>query len=269
MASVIDMSRRRPEFMQPSECPFCDATWASAEPNAPFVEDAIVAVTPDQFRKHLGHHLQQIALFSLPRQNQGQELGSNDVAAVPDRDTAPLGWRWKRDDLGRGWSLVFSKKAKLTALATFLGLYISNKRSSTFLSSSLFDVDLQDVPNDKKIAVDGWTIIYKSSGFLATRLCLVHSLQQHGWVTDIRFSVDGKYIATACYGWIRVFDVTTGLQHRKLELRGDGLDPVGYYSLWFSPDGERIVSGDNEMRVTVSDVEPPPRLPPSKNILLG
>lgn len=122
ITTVIEQSRRPIEFIQPSECPFCDDEWASAEPSAISTEETLV-VDLDEFRRHLGHHLQQVALFSLPRLNQDQEMDSNDVVGLPDRDTMSAGYRWVRDDCGRGWSIVSSRRTTFIALAFFLAKY--------------------------------------------------------------------------------------------------------------------------------------------------
>jgi hypothetical protein len=120
--TVIEQSRRPIEFIQPSECPFCDDEWVSAEPSAIPAEETLV-VDVDEFRRHLGHHLQQVALFSLPRLNQDQEMDSNHVVGFPDRDAMPAGYRWVRDDCGRGWSIISGRRATFIALAFFLAKY--------------------------------------------------------------------------------------------------------------------------------------------------
>ncbi|KAK4041663.1 hypothetical protein C8A01DRAFT_14606, partial [Parachaetomium inaequale] len=117
--AVTEMARRRPESILPSECPFCDGAWASAETDAMSTGEVVVNI--DQFRKHLGHHLQQIALFSLPRPNREQEMESNAAGFAPDQDTMSAGWTLPYG-FGRGWSLIFSKRATLTTLASFLAL---------------------------------------------------------------------------------------------------------------------------------------------------
>lgn len=119
ITTVIEQSRRPIEFIQPNECPFCDDEWASVELSA-IPEEEVLVVDLDEFRRHLGHHLQQAALFSLPRLNQDQEMDSNHVVGFLDRDAMPAGYRWVRDDCGRGWSIVSDRRATFVALAFFL-----------------------------------------------------------------------------------------------------------------------------------------------------
>lgn len=69
---VVEQSRRQIRFIHPDECPFCDEEWASGETTDP----GVLVVTLDEFRRHVGQHLQRIALFSLPRLEHNQDAGS-------------------------------------------------------------------------------------------------------------------------------------------------------------------------------------------------
>ncbi|KAK2605572.1 hypothetical protein N8I77_008401 [Diaporthe amygdali] len=77
--AVIEQSRRPIKFIQPAECPFCEGEWAAAAPNPEVAGSVELVVTLDDFRRHLGHHLQRIALFSLPRLRQDRETSSSAV----------------------------------------------------------------------------------------------------------------------------------------------------------------------------------------------
>jgi WD40 repeat protein len=230
--------------------------WALAESNTRSVDDEaeLVVVALDQFRQHLGHHLQQIALFSLPQQHQADDTGSKDAAPTDDADSTPQSWKWERQDFGRGWSLVFSKRATLTALASFLDLYISRRRHQESLSSDLFEVGMDEMPDHLKRVEDGWSIVYKSNEWLALEVNLTHTIPQGMPTLDLRFSLDGQYIANASFGAVNVFDVSTGALSHTLMLPSE---EAIVYAVWFSPDGDRIVAGDNESFVTVSEASTP------------
>ncbi|KUI59501.1 U3 small nucleolar RNA-associated protein 21 [Cytospora mali] len=117
---VVGQARRPIVSIQPSECSFCEDTWALTELEDTTADDKTLVVTVDELRRHLGHHLQQIALFSLPRLSQDQEAGSNAVVdGVPDRDILPAGHRWVRDDCGRGWRLIAARRCIFVAFASF------------------------------------------------------------------------------------------------------------------------------------------------------
>ena len=69
LPALIEQCERPLGGILASACPFCDE-WDStlranmADPSVP--TDNLV-VTPDQFRHHVGHHMEQLALFALPR----------------------------------------------------------------------------------------------------------------------------------------------------------------------------------------------------------
>lgn len=72
---VVEQSRRPVKFIRPNECPFCDEEWARGEVS----DTGALVVTLDEFRRHLGQHLQRVALFSLPRLEQNQDASSSAV----------------------------------------------------------------------------------------------------------------------------------------------------------------------------------------------
>lgn len=72
---VVEQSRRPIKFIHPKECPFCDEEWAKGK----VTDTEALVVTLDQYRRHLGQHLQRIALFSLPRLGQHQDAKSSAV----------------------------------------------------------------------------------------------------------------------------------------------------------------------------------------------
>ncbi|KAM0801423.1 ankyrin repeat-containing domain protein [Usnea florida] len=121
LSAFLEKSKRSVESIRPSECPFCDDSWARADSSFVCSDEALF-VKPDQFRRHVGKHLEQVALFSLPRliQDQGKSLGPQNGADFRDRDDFSMGYRWVRDDCGKGWSIVSRKRTTFSALAYFL-----------------------------------------------------------------------------------------------------------------------------------------------------
>ncbi len=94
----------------------------------------------DQFRRHLGRHLQQLALFSLPRLIQGhdQSLGPHDDPGVQDRDASPEGYRWIKDDCESKWRIVSRKRGTIMALARFLFLDSSRNKAYGLRARSIY-----------------------------------------------------------------------------------------------------------------------------------
>ena len=253
ISGIIESSRRGPEAFLPSECPLCDGKWASVTPELPSAQETgTVVVKVEQFREHLGRHLQQIALFSLPRPCHDQDTASNNAVAILDRDSheMPAGLA----KLGRGWREVFRNRATLTALAFFL-TSPERRRYRNFLTRTLIDVDLDEVPEGLKRVEDGWNIVHRprNSGNIAytSRNSPVSGIssirwpdaQHPGYVTGLQFSSDGRYVATASEVTIQIFDVRTGLRFREL------LNPSGggrWLSLGFAPSFTSLLaSGDS------------------------
>ncbi|HLL21359.1 MAG TPA: hypothetical protein VK427_04465, partial [Kofleriaceae bacterium] len=56
-------------------------------------------------------------------------------------------------------------------------------------------------------------------------------------ITGLAFSPDGKSVAVACYGGVRLFDASTGARTRRLDWKGSMV------SLAFSPSGSIVACG--------------------------
>lgn len=137
LPAFIDQSKRPVDSIQPSGCPFCDGPWVQVDSSLASSEEVLV-VDLDQFRRHLGNHLQQVALFSLPRltQDLDQSLRPHDDLGVPDRDDISKGCWWIRDDCGHGWSIVSRKRTTFIALASFLKLWQAHRKYNELMLAS-------------------------------------------------------------------------------------------------------------------------------------
>jgi tetratricopeptide (TPR) repeat protein len=66
--AIGEASKRFVNYVPALDCPFCHDWEAKLRlANLNISADEIVVVTPDQFRSHVGAHMQQLALFSIPR----------------------------------------------------------------------------------------------------------------------------------------------------------------------------------------------------------
>ncbi|KAI9791856.1 MAG: hypothetical protein M1816_003401 [Peltula sp. TS41687] len=82
---LIDMCQIPVEKIRPTACPLCD-DWKvmSTDPDS---HGTTAVVTPSQFRRHLGRHLEQLALFALPKRLEDDDmddLGSDEAAVDLD-----------------------------------------------------------------------------------------------------------------------------------------------------------------------------------------
>lgn len=82
---------------------------------------------------------------------------------------------------------------------------------------------------------------------------LVQSLTHESVVCCVRFSHDGKYIATGCNRSAQIFDVHTG--ERAAILVDESVDKEGdlyIRSVCFSPDGRYLATGAEDKLIRVS-----------------
>ena len=80
---LLQASQEVPEHFPAASCPFC-LDWEKnlRESNLQIAGEDTIAVTARQFRNHLAQHMEQLALFAIPRgHTETEEADSADVAA--------------------------------------------------------------------------------------------------------------------------------------------------------------------------------------------
>lgn len=122
------------------------------------------------------------------------------------------------------------------------------------VGNALAELDLEQLPaHCKKVEAD-WFAIFNPAIPRTLDVDLVHTLQHESVVCCVRFSADGKYVATGCNRSAQIFDVTTG--QKVCVLQDDTVDQAGdlyIRSVCFSPDGRYLATGaeDNLIRVSL------------------
>lgn len=88
LAVIAQASARSVNAILAADCPFCDEWHASLQTANPTLDSGPISVTPLQFRHHVGHHMQDLALFAIPRgylearePGTGSTVGSQVAAA--------------------------------------------------------------------------------------------------------------------------------------------------------------------------------------------
>lgn len=84
----------------------------------------------------------------------------------------------------------------------------------------------------------------------------MQSLDHNSVVCCVRFSADGKYIATGCNRSAQIFDVQTG--QLICRLQDDSVDREGdlyIRSVCFSPDGKYLATGAEDKQIRVWDIK--------------
>lgn len=118
--------------------------------------------------------------------------------------------------------------------------------------NNLGDLDFEKLnPAFKKEGQD-WFAVFNPEVPRVLDVELVHHLEHNSVVCCVRFSADGKYVATGCNRSAQIFDVNTG----KLvtTLQDDTVDKDGdlyIRSVCFSPDGKFLATGAEDKQIRV------------------
>jgi len=123
-------------------------------------------------------------------------------------------------------------------------------------SNNLSELDPDRLPNHIKKVRDDWWVIFNQAVPRVLDVELVHTLQHESVVCCVRFSHDGKYVATGCNRSAQIYDVATGekvcvLQDDSIENNGD----LYIRSVCFSPDGKYLATGAEDKLIRVWDIQ--------------
>ncbi|KIW92791.1 uncharacterized protein Z519_06640 [Cladophialophora bantiana CBS 173.52] len=80
LPAIIQSNRYLPHQISPAMCPFCDELANALSKSNPSPPGKDLVVTPEDFMKHVGNHLEEIALFVLPRSLDDESIPGSDAA---------------------------------------------------------------------------------------------------------------------------------------------------------------------------------------------
>lgn len=90
LPALLELCERQVDKIPANACPLCD-TWATLlRARMSMIEEDLsqnLFVTPKQFRSHLGRHMEQLALFALPKFNEHDVNNANSNAAAAGDDS--------------------------------------------------------------------------------------------------------------------------------------------------------------------------------------
>jgi len=123
-------------------------------------------------------------------------------------------------------------------------------------NNALGDLDPERLPSHIKKVREDWWAIFNQTVPRVLDVDLVHTLQHESVVCCVRFSLDGKYVATGCNRSAQIYDVATGekicvLQDETTDLTGD----LYIRSVCFSPDGKYLATGAEDKLIRVWDIQ--------------
>src|SRR5436190_11770486 len=124
-----------------------------------------------------------------------------------------------------------------------------------FVPYSLVDRDFDSTPANYKRQGEDWFAIFNKNVPRLLDVSLLHTFEHGSVVICVRFSTDGKYIATACNKSAQIFDVKTG--QKVVTLVDDNAEREGdlyIRSVCFSPDGHYLATGAEDKIIRIWDI---------------
>ena len=131
------------------------------------------------------------------------------------------------------------------------------------VGNELANLNPDDLPPEMKRVGHDWFAIFNPDLPRVLDVKLIHNLLHESVVCCVRFSQDGKYVATGCNRSAQIYDIYTGQEVCKLQDdTGDKERDLYIRSVRFSPDGRYLATGaeDGLIRVSlVTSLEPSQR----------
>ncbi|KAF2637810.1 WD40 repeat-like protein [Massarina eburnea CBS 473.64] len=122
-------------------------------------------------------------------------------------------------------------------------------------SNILADLDVDQLPDNLKKDGTDWFAVFNPRTRRVLDVDLIHNLPHQSVVCCVRFSLDGRFVATGCNRSAQIFDVETGnpvahLQDSSLPEDGD----LYIRSVCFSPNGQYLATGAEDKVIRVWDI---------------
>lgn len=121
------------------------------------------------------------------------------------------------------------------------------------IGNQLSEYDPDKLPPHLKRQGEDWHAVFNPRVLRRLDVDLVHSLPHQSVVCCVRFSHDGRFVATGCNRSAQIFDVNSGKQVCHLQDQGTNAEGDLYIrSVCFSPDGRYLATGAEDKIIRVS-----------------
>lgn len=118
------------------------------------------------------------------------------------------------------------------------------------------EMDPENVPAHHKQEGNDWFAIFNPKVPRVLNVELVSTLDHNSVVCCVRFSYDGKYLATGCNRTAQIYDATTS--QKICVLADDSVnknDDLYIRSVCFSPDGKYLATGAEDKLIRIWDIK--------------
>lgn len=121
----------------------------------------------------------------------------------------------------------------------------------------LAELNPDEMRSDQKREGSDWYAVFNPNVRRVLDIELVCNIIHDSVVCCVRFSHDGRYVATGCNRSAQIFDVATGNQVTKLQDESVDKDGDLYIrSVCFSPDGSFLATGAEDKQIRASSALP-------------
>lgn len=93
VVALANTCRQSVNKISPHACPFCDEWSTKLQDANPDLPSQNLVVTISQFQHHVGSHMEQLALFALPRDHEDQDASTGAAAGHENHSESDLGSR--------------------------------------------------------------------------------------------------------------------------------------------------------------------------------
>jgi WD40 repeat protein len=138
------------------------------------------------------------------------------------------------------------------------GSFPTHQSGPQRVGNELANLNPDDLSPEQKRVGSDWFAVFNPDLPRVLDVQLLHNLLHESAVCCVRFSQNGKYVATGCDRSAQIYDVNTGQEVCKLQ--DDRVDKEGdlyIRSVCFSPDGRCLATGAEDRLIRVSLVTSP------------